>query len=72
MRIFPQELFIMRLNGTLPRARLPAYEWAREQSLEECVEGLRRLSGKDFGFDADAWEAWWKQERIDLEIDPDF
>ncbi|VTS07774.1 unnamed protein product [Tuwongella immobilis] len=72
MRIFPDERYIMRLKGTLPKTRLPAYEWARSLSVEECIEGLRKLSGQDFGHDAEAWERWWAQEKQKLDIDPDF
>jgi hypothetical protein len=45
MRIPPEELFIMRLKGTLPSNRLPAYEWVRNKTIEECLEGLKKLSG---------------------------
>jgi hypothetical protein len=72
MRIPPQELFIMRLKGTLPKYGLPAYDWARSKTVEECLEGLRKLSGLDLGSDSEAWERWWAEERQRLDIDPDF
>jgi hypothetical protein len=72
MRIPPQELFIMRLKGTLPNQRLPAYEWARSKTVEECREGLRKLSGLDLGSDVEAWERWWAEERQRLDVDCDF
>lgn len=68
MRIPPQELFIMRLKGTLPKHRLPAYEWARSMTMEECVEGLRKLSGLDLGQDPEAWEQWWLEGKKRLNI----
>jgi hypothetical protein len=70
MRLFPQELFIKRLKGTLPAGR--QYDWARGKSVDECVEGLRKLSGRDFGTDAVAWEKWWAEERERQDIDPEF
>lgn len=70
MRIFPQELLILRLRGTLPP--IPQLDWLRELSEDECLKRLRRLSQRDFGRDPDAWEQWWEEERIRLYIDPDF
>jgi hypothetical protein len=70
MRFFPQELFIMRLKRQLPRHR--SLDWLREMSDEECLSKLRKLSGLDLGADPDAWQAWWKEERARLDIDPDF
>jgi hypothetical protein len=69
MRIPAPELFIMRLKGTLPRDRLPAYEWARSKSFEECIEGLKKLSGLDLGPAPDAWERWWNEEKQKRGID---
>jgi hypothetical protein len=72
MRIFPAALYIMRLKGTIPRKRGPAYDWARSLTAEECVSELRKLSGRDFGADAEAWERWWQNEKKRDDIDPDF
>ena len=72
MRIPPQELFIMRLKGTLPKERLPAYEWVRSKTIEECLEGLRKLSGLDLGQDPEAWERWWLEEKRRIGTDSDF
>jgi len=70
MRVFPQELLILRLKGELPSGS--QYDWARSKTTEQCVEGLKKLSGLDFGADPAAWEKWWKDERHRLDIDPDF
>lgn len=70
MRIFPQELYIRRLKSDLPSGR--AFDWVRGKSVEECIEGLRKLSDQDFGDDAEAWERWWVQEKKNLDIDSDF
>ena len=58
MRVFPQELFICRLKGELSQGR--QYDWARSKSIEEYVEGLRKLSGLDLGVDAVAGDKWWQ------------
>jgi hypothetical protein len=70
MRIFPQVLFIMKLKGTLPPG--PQYDWVRNKTVEESLEGLRKLSGLDLGPDPEAWERWWLEEKERLAIDPDF
>jgi len=70
MRLFPQELFIMRLKGKLPKHR--SLDWIRDMSKDECLADLRELSGLDLGQDPGAWEKWWKEERKRLDIDPDF
>jgi hypothetical protein len=70
MRVFLEELFIKRLKGRLPRER--GYDWVRGKSVEECFDGLRRITGMDFGTDVDAWERWWVEEKVRLDIDPDF
>jgi hypothetical protein len=70
MRVFPAELLLMRLNDALPTG--PQYEWARNKSPEECLDGLRKLSGLDLGTDLKAWERWWKEEKQRRDIDPDF
>lgn len=70
MRIFPQELLIKRLKGTLPKGK--RYAWVNEKSVEECLETLKKLSGIDLGTDPKAWEEWWKVERKRLDIDPQF
>jgi hypothetical protein len=70
MRVFPAELFIMRLKGTLPPGR--QYDWARSKTARECLEGLRKLSGLDLGTEPEAWERWWAEEKQRRDIDPDF
>ena len=70
MRIFPAELLIMRLKGTLPAEG--QNEWARQKTADECVDGLKKVSGLDFGSDHDAWERWWIEEKKRRDIDPDF
>ena len=45
MRLFPQELYIMRLKGRVPgHSRLA---WLGEMSREECIRELKKLSGVD-------------------------
>lgn len=70
MRIFPAELLIKRLKGTLPAGK--QYEWARSKSVEECLDGLRRISGMDLGSNPEVWERWWAEEKQRRDIDPDF
>jgi hypothetical protein len=70
MRIFPAELLIMRLKGELPRDR--SFDWVRVKSDQECREGLMRISGLDYGLDAEAWARWWADERSKRDIDPEF
>ena len=60
----------MRLKGRFPPGR--AGEWLKKKSREECINDLKTLSGMDFGDDAVAWEKWWREERIRLDIDPEF
>jgi len=61
MRLFPQELLIMKLRGTLPDdLRLDEF---RRLSKDECIAELRDYSGKDFGDDADAWSNWFRSEQ---------
>lgn len=57
MRIPPHRLLVLALEGrkTIRGRRLPTKEEARE--------GLRRLTGQDFGQDAEAWKAWIKDNR---------
>ena len=62
----------MRLKGTLPQSHLAAYDWVRKKTVEECVEDLRKLSGVDFGSNAEAWQRWWDEEKKKLAIDPEF
>jgi hypothetical protein len=60
----------MRLKGTLPTGS--QYDWARQKTTNECVDGLKKLSGLDFGSDYDAWERWWTEEKKRRDVDPDF
>ena len=70
VRIFPQELLIRRLKGTLPGGRAGA--WAKSKTIGECLQDLRTLSGLDLGSDPEVWAAWWEAEKVRLDIDPDF
>lgn len=70
MRVFPQELLIMRLRNKLPRAL--RYDWARNMSIEEVLDKLKLLAGEDLGTDPDVWAKWWKAEKKRLDIDPQF
>ena len=60
----------MRLKNTLPPGR--QYDWARNKSIEECLDALRTLAEQDLGTDPETWENWWHEERKRLEIDPEF
>ena len=51
-RITPLRMFLMNLRGQIREGRLEFLP--REQALE----ALRESTGQDFGWDADAWEAW--------------
>jgi len=70
MRIPLPELFIMRLKGTIPNDRLPAYEYARSKTVAECLEGLKRISGLDLGSNPAVWEKWWEDEMHRQNIGP--
>ena len=52
MRLSPHRIYLMALQGwrTLHDRQLLTPEEAREQ--------LRRLTGADFGIDAEAWSVW--------------
>jgi hypothetical protein len=52
MRILPHRRYMMSLRGrkTLRGVALP--------SKEDALAGLKRLSGKDFGYDTVRWAAW--------------
>ena len=67
MKFFPQELYIKRLKGTVPKH--PKLDWLRTMSKEECLANLKKLSGLDFGDDPEAWEKWWEEERKRLDLD---
>ena len=45
------ELLIQGLGSPNPKAR------------ETALENLKRLTGKDFGADREAWQVWWKENR---------
>jgi hypothetical protein len=70
MRIFPQELLILKLKGQLPRH--PRLRWVREMTDEDCLKELREYSGLNLGKNPEAWEKWWSEEKKKLDIDPDF
>ena len=52
-------LMVMNLKEMLPEDSL----WYVPK--DECVRRLKRLSGRDFGQDFAAWEAWVEQYRKD-------
>jgi hypothetical protein len=60
MRLPPHSHYLLALRGrkTLRGRPLPTAEEARE--------GLRRLTGLDFGFDAGAWSEWLRANRACL------
>ncbi len=68
MRIFPPELFIRKLKGTLSNPP----NWLKGLSDEECLKELREFSGVDFGHDIALWEKWWNEEKKRKDIDPEF
>lgn len=70
MRVFPQELFIRKLQGRVPKVR--QLDWLREMSREACIAELRKFSGLDLGDDTAAWEKWWLAEKEKLAIDEEF
>jgi hypothetical protein len=47
-------LLLMNLKEMLPP------ESMFFQPKEECLQELRRISNRDFGFDVDAWSEWLK------------
>jgi hypothetical protein len=57
MRLRPHTLCLMALRGrkTLHGRPLP--------SPEEATDMLRRLTGQDFGLDAESWAAWIRAKR---------
>jgi hypothetical protein len=69
MRLYPEELMIMKLRGEVPK--LPQLKWLEEMTEDECIEELRKSSGLDFGQDVKAWVAWWAAEKIRQDIDDD-
>ncbi len=70
MQVFPQKLFILRLKGRVPGH--PRLRWLKEMSVEDCIEKLRKLSGRDFGDDVAKWEQWWCEEKKRLGLPSDY
>lgn len=64
MRYLPHTLYLMSLRGrkTLHGRRLP--------SPAEAANGLRKITGQDFGQDARTWAAWIKTNRVKLYKSP--
>ncbi len=52
MRLLPHRIYLMTLQGrkTLHGYPFPSKEYALEQ--------LKRMSGQDFGYDAERWAKW--------------
>ncbi|VTU00107.1 unnamed protein product [Gemmataceae bacterium] len=71
MRILPHTLFLMSLRGRMSIYGRPLPTPA------EAVEGLRQMTGQDFGLDADQWAAWfranpsWRRTRWRGAINPE-
>jgi hypothetical protein len=57
MRIRPLPLFLRRLE--LPAE--PRSRYARKLSREDAYEGLKKITGQDFGYDVKAWREWIKR-----------
>lgn len=55
-RLTPIQGALMNLRQQIPRDQGRLYLTA-----EEAAELLKRLTGKDFGLDADKWEQWVAQ-----------
>ena len=70
MRLFPAELYILKLKRRLPGSQ--SLDWLREMTDDECLAELKEEAGQDLGTDVAAYEQWWKRERERMEIDPDF
>jgi hypothetical protein len=70
MRVLLAELFIMRLKGNVPPGK--QYDWIRTKTVEECLEGLRRISNQDLVTEPLLWDKWWQEEKKRRDIDPDF
>ena len=57
MRLLPHRIYLLALEGrkTLRGRQLPTKEDAHDR--------LCRLTGQDFGLDADAWREWIRNNR---------
>lgn len=64
MRLPPHTLFLMALRG-----RRTVHGWPLP-SKEEAADALRKLTGQDFGADAELWAAWIKVNRRELYREP--
>jgi hypothetical protein len=60
MHYLPHRIFMMSLQGVKKLAGRPL------PTKEEAAASLRRLTGQDFGEDADAWAEWLKHHRKGL------
>ncbi|MBX3080265.1 MAG: hypothetical protein KF716_01440 [Anaerolineae bacterium] len=57
-RATPYQLLLINLEQSLPKNAL-GYT-----SKESAYEGLKRLSGEDFGDDVAAWKKWLKDHKL--------
>ncbi len=60
MRLLPHTLCMMALRG-----RKTLHGWALPPK-DDALAQLRRLTGQDFGDDAERWAAWLQQNRKSL------
>lgn len=59
MRLFPDERLLKNLQQKIPHGRRGYIPH------EEAYELLKAATGQDFGYDADAWKTWFKQNPLD-------
>ena len=50
------------LMRSLHRVDKPDKEGVVVCTSAHCRSTLRKLSGQDFGYDVEAWEAWWRKK----------
>ena len=58
MRIGLLRLCVMALNGEDPRG-IPVSDEKKNRALQR----LREMTGQDFGYDAEKWDAWLKENK---------
>jgi hypothetical protein len=57
MRATPAQLFLMNLKSSIKPGTL------YYMNKEDAYEGLKKLTGVDFGYDVAAWEEWIKANK---------
>jgi hypothetical protein len=59
------------LIRSLHRVDKPDKEGGIVCTSTHCRSALRKLSVQDFGYDVDAWEAWWRTRSTEPLLSPD-